>query len=183
MFKDLHKIDWRSLKQAHGHAAHIPEAIKGLISDSPEIVESSYWKLDNHIVLQSDLYEAAFYVIPFMIEILKSNHTIGRNYVYNLLIEICNGYAPKSSLCTYKNEKIPLAEVCRLTIADEIDVYISEVSDVDSGFRKHALDLLLCLENYRAKIVPMLEQMLQDEPSTAFSETIRAAILELNGNA
>lgn len=70
MLEKINKIDWKGLRQAHGDADHIPEAIKGLLSEDEQISERSYWLLDNYVVLQSDLHEAALYVVPFLLEIL-----------------------------------------------------------------------------------------------------------------
>lgn len=79
MFEKINEIDWKGLRQAHGDARQVPEAIKGLISEEEQVRRQSYWLLDNYVVLQSDLYEAALYVVPFLLEILSSDVTQGRN--------------------------------------------------------------------------------------------------------
>lgn len=179
MFEKLNDVDWENLKQAHGNARHVPEAIKGLVSNDPEIREASYWKLDNYVVLQSDLYEAAFYIIPFLVEILKSDILFGRNYVYDLLFEIANGYASEDLLCVYGNKEVPLKDACRNAIANEIELYLFEVRNSSSKFRLDALGLLISLDEYEEKIIPELAEILKHEDSSEFEVELRKSISEL----
>ncbi len=55
----MEKIDWSKIKGAHGTCEHIPDAILGLTSEDEEVRHSSYWRIDNYVILQSDLYEGA----------------------------------------------------------------------------------------------------------------------------
>lgn len=51
-------IDWSKIKTASGTAANMPKAFEYLKSKSLEERKKGYWLIDNHAVLQSDLYEA-----------------------------------------------------------------------------------------------------------------------------
>lgn len=91
VLENLDAIPWADLKQAHGNAAHVAEAIRALESESARVRKEAYWKLDNHVVLQGDLYEAAAYVPPFLIAMLASSVRHGRELILDLLFEIGNG--------------------------------------------------------------------------------------------
>ncbi|TQV68069.1 hypothetical protein [Denitrobaculum tricleocarpae] len=159
MFDDLYKIDWAHICQAHGDSHEVPTAIEGLISPDPEVQESSYWRLDNHIVLQADLHEAAFYVVPFLAEILKAGLRPGRKYVYRLLIEIANGSAPDDRTCHYDGTEMPLTQACRASIGESVNLYLDELSTRDRDLRIEVLDLLASLQVHRDRILSHLTAM------------------------
>jgi hypothetical protein len=181
VFNNIDEVNWSELRQAHGDAGHVPEAIKGLIANDPKVQEASYWKLDNHIVLQGDLYQAAFYVIPFLIEILKSNIQSGRNYVYDLLFEIANGCAPDEVSCVYDGLNLPLTDACKRIITGNIDTYLAEVANTSSDCRESALGLLISLEEQQDKIISKLSDVRDKENNSSFRSKLEEAIAEIEG--
>jgi hypothetical protein len=181
MFNDMEKISWANLKQAHGSSEHVPAAIKGLISDDEKEQEASYWKLDNHIVLQGDLYQAAFYVIPFLLEILAANIRNGRSYVYDLLFEIANGFAPEEVPCDYDGVTLTLTEGCKRAVAGGLNLYLEEISDNNSICRENALDLIVSLEEHVGSAVSRLIELKGKEINREFQAKLEEAIVEING--
>lgn len=179
MFSDLDKVNWAKLSQAQGTSEHVPDALKSLISDDDKEQEASYWKLDNHVVLQGDLYEAAFYVIPFLLEILATAIRNGRSYVYDLLFEIANGFAPEEISCDYDGKTLTLTEACKRAVAGGKGLYLKEVSDSNSDFRENALDLIISLEEYAVDIVPMLKEIRDKETDSEFKAMLEEAIAEI----
>ena len=180
MLENISQVDWNRIKQASGNASHVPEAVKGLVSDDHSIREAAYWKLDNHIVLQSDLYEAAYYVIPFLLEILRSDVQQGRDYVYDLLFEIANGCAPEEVMCTYSGREIELTDACRMAVSDEFELYLLEVSNKSSSCREKALELLVSVSDGIGDIKTSLSGLLLSESDSEFSGVLRDAITELD---
>ncbi len=62
---ELTRHDWSRILQADGPAIDIPGALRDLVnSKSPDESKTAYWKLENHIVVQSQLFEAARYIVP-----------------------------------------------------------------------------------------------------------------------
>lgn len=180
MFESINKIEWDNLKEAEGTSSGVPNALRGLISEDPEIQKASYWKLDNHVVLQSDLYEAAYYVIPFLLEIIKAGGRSGRNYVYDLLYEIANGYAPDDSLCVHNGQELPLTDACRKAVSDGIDLYFSELGDKSSAGREKALELLISLGESEKTILPRLNALLALEEESEFRKLLEEGVSKLN---
>jgi len=89
MLDKLHTEDWSNLKTVVGNAAHVPDAIMALLSDNPDDVESAYWKLENYVVVQSDLSESAAYLPKYLEEaLLKAKY---KGSVIELLFQIGNG--------------------------------------------------------------------------------------------
>ena len=182
MFETIKDVNWSKLDQAHGKSDHIPEAINGLVSNDKDIRDASYWKLDNYIVLQSDLYEAAFHVIPFLIEILDSDIQHGRNNIYDLLFEIANGSAPDDIKCVYHGEETELTTACHSLILNHEKVYLDEISNVFSLSRMKALELLVSLTENTEKKISFLSDILNKENMKSELRThIIKAISELDG--
>jgi hypothetical protein len=82
----MENIDWSKIKTAHGTAEYIPQILEKLKSKKYDDRKDGYWKLDNYVVLQSDLYEAAYYVIEPLIQML--NESCEKDFILELLIEI-----------------------------------------------------------------------------------------------
>ena len=84
-------INWRKIKTGVGNASHVPDAIKNLFSQDEKIREAAYWKLDNYVVIQSDLHEAAFYIIEPIVELLETPYSSDRLLALTILIEVATG--------------------------------------------------------------------------------------------
>lgn len=181
MFSDVDKINWANLKQAHGSSEYVPIALKGLISNDEKEQEASYWKLDNHVVLQGDLYQASFYVIPFLLEILAKNIRNGRSYVYDLLFEIANGVAPEKVPCDYDGMTLTLTKGCKRAVAGGLDLYLEEILDDNSNSRENALDLIVSLEKYAVDVIPRLTEIKNKETDSKFKAKLEKAIAEIKG--
>jgi len=181
MFDNIDGVNWRQLRQAHGSAEHVPSAIKNLTSADAKTRETAYWQLDNHVVLQSGLYEAAFYVIPFLVEILEGDSE-GCDYAYDLLFEIANGCAAQEIKCFYGDEELELGEACRAVISEFVPIYLQEVTDVNSMYREQALSLLKSLPKAKGKIIPVLSEIISREGiKSGFGAKLNEAIANLSG--
>jgi hypothetical protein len=56
-------ITWNKLQTANGNSINFPKALELLCSHGENERKAGYWMIDNYAILQSDLYEAAYYVI------------------------------------------------------------------------------------------------------------------------
>ncbi len=84
-------IEWDKIKTANGFASNFPTSIKGLLSENEGDRYKSYWQIDNNAILQSDLYEAAYYVIEPIADLLEQEYTVDRLYAIRILVEIALG--------------------------------------------------------------------------------------------
>lgn len=176
MFENIENIDWENLEIADGSATKVPSAINGLISNDIDTQHSSYWKLDNHVVRQSDLYEAAYYIIPYLIEIVRCRCKNGRKFVYDLLYEISNGEAVNEKCVVFKGEKVPLAIGCRNAVADGMDLYLRELRDEESEAQTKALELILSFDEHFGKTVPELQKICDSKPFDDLSTLIKKSL-------
>ena len=115
----MEKIDWNKIKTAHGTAENIPKALEKLKSENYEERKNGYWELDNNVIVQSDLYEAAYYIIEPLIEILKKDYENG--FIIELLTEISLGYAPEDIKIKNNGKNISLKKSCEEKLKENID--------------------------------------------------------------
>ena len=108
-------IHWKDVKTASGTAEHIPEAIKQLNSPVAAERDNAYWRIDNFAVVQSDLYEAAYYVIEPLVELLEKPYSVDRVKPLRLLSEIAagGGGAELIELKDISGTKESVYEACR----------------------------------------------------------------------
>lgn len=128
----MEKINWNTIKTSNGTAVNIPEALELLKSNLLEDRKKGYWLIDNHAILQSDLYEAAYYVIDPLIDLLHSIEIEKKSLIIDLLIEIAYGCAPISMFIVVDNERIPLQNACRLKLRkeeEEIELLTHKMED------------------------------------------------------
>jgi hypothetical protein len=136
IWSELDDIPWGEIRQAHGTAEDIPQAIRALATASPDRVEDAYWRLDNHVVLQGTVYEAAYSVIPYMLEIIESGRPAeNRAAAYDLLVEIARGEPADP-------DGGPLLDACVERIAAKRARYEADLREGDPRVRIKALDLL-----------------------------------------
>jgi hypothetical protein len=139
----ISSVNWKEIKVASGSAEHVSEALIGLLSPDEETQNRSYWRLDNELVLQSDLYEAAYYATPILIQMLADSVPHGRERIYDLLYEIANGYAPMTTLCRTRDGRlVPLREACAKELASGVGVFNRDTNDEDPCIGAKARELV-----------------------------------------
>ena len=113
----MEKLDWSKIKTGVGYANHIPEAIKNLSSLLEEERHKAYWNIDNYIVIQSDLYEAAYYIIEPILELMEKEYTVNRLYPLRILTEIALG-GSSEVIKTEKYGITTVSEACMNCLKD-----------------------------------------------------------------
>ena len=110
-------IDWSKLESCAGASdpSNIPDAINLLFSDDINKRKQGYW-LDNHAVVQGDLYSSAPYAARLIVDELLSGEVVTYEVV-EILFELHNGYGPQAL------DMGPLAgksleELCKVTVRE-----------------------------------------------------------------
>src|SRR5437016_721090 len=83
-------VPWHSLASQASNCSKVPDSLFGLLEQNPEPRKRAYWGIDNVVVVQGGLYEGAFFVTPFLIEMIRVG-AAGAVEIYDLLFEIANG--------------------------------------------------------------------------------------------
>lgn len=104
---ELSSRSWGDIRCIYGGAENIPRAVKQLLfAETAKDAEDVYWKLENVIVVQGQVYQAAEYVMPVLIRAL--NYDVPgyvKISIYELIFQIINGI-PHSDECLIGNENI-----------------------------------------------------------------------------
>lgn len=108
------EINWNTLKTAHGNGSHLPDVIALLNSPDEEQRRKANWSIDNFVVLQGSLYEAAYYVIEPIIRLLEQDYTVDRFYPLTILAEIALGWGDGSEIVLQDTgEKTIIDDACQ----------------------------------------------------------------------
>ena len=70
MLEGLDAIDWSSLTHAHGPATDVPELLRSLLSEDPDVRLQALAELVEKIWHQGTVYPASAAAIPFLFELL-----------------------------------------------------------------------------------------------------------------
>lgn len=69
---EMGRIAWGDLRTAGGFASSIPRALADLyVASTPEQAQDAYWRLENHVVVQGQLYQAAEQVVSVLLAVLS----------------------------------------------------------------------------------------------------------------
>jgi hypothetical protein len=150
--KRLRERPWGERRTAHRDAGHVPDAIMGLLSPDAGVRRKAYWKIDNYVVLHGDLYEAAFDVVPFLVEIVADRTSPGRDLAYMALFELANGYpVPRDACVAVGGEAIPLRRAIHAELLKHRALFEQDVNDADEDIRRDAFDILECLNEHEGR--------------------------------
>ena len=143
MIRKMLEVPWGQRKTKSGDARAVPGALLSINSPDARVRYEAYWSIDNYVVVQSDLYESALDVVPFLIELARERPLYGRDRVYDLLIEIACGSVPDDVTATdLSGKKIPLQTACHKAVALGRDVYNRDLNDEDPLIRSQVADLI-----------------------------------------
>ncbi|NHZ94483.1 hypothetical protein [Massilia sp. CCM 8734] len=97
---EIARCPWQQLRIMGGSAVNIPDALHQLLgAATPADCEDAYWKLENRVVVQGQLFEAAQFVVPVLLAALLeprlSHVTIS---VLELLLQIVLGESHEDEL-------------------------------------------------------------------------------------
>lgn len=139
--------EWKQIQVAYGSGNIIPEALQLLKSQQEEDRERGYWQLQNSVVLQSDLYEGAYYVIEPLLEIAEGASCPDVYRPLDILYEIFNGYAsPHNFILIEDDQNKHLTVACRERIAANRERIKSIPTRLEKELKAKA-DLLESIDN------------------------------------
>jgi len=96
VLEQIQDESWDELSVLSGNAEHVPSAVLGLLSTNKVYFEKSYWKLDNYVVVQGDLFSAAALLPKYLEEVvIKAKY---KEQVIDLIWQIGSGYSENTLL-------------------------------------------------------------------------------------
>ena len=179
MLKKLQKIDWKNLRTAQGkNADFIPNLLLGLLSYKQEEVESASSKLYNNIARQGGIYEASYYVIPFLNTIIQQNIKESKLSAYDLLFEIVNGYPVYDEKIIHNGEELELREANYRCAFDSINQYLDDLEYTDNKeTMNYIIDLISLFYKEKELFMKRLNEI---KESSIFKKKIEELIDDIN---
>ena len=110
---EIRRVPWSTLRQASGTAEQVPHALMDLLhAPTPELATQAYWRLENQVVVQGQLYQAAEPVVAVLMAALLAEESPRhvRLGVLELLFQILSGSAHGSEVAL---DNRCVDEVCR----------------------------------------------------------------------
>jgi len=154
---EIDRIHWSRLREVSGSAENIPSALNELFSAlTPSDVEIAYWKLENHVVVQGQLYEVAQFVVPVLLAALaeeRPRHV--RICILELLFQIVSGEADETEL---RVGNIDLVTECRARAREGLWILYRELV---FGEREAAREVIDVIETDLSRLAYFLENSIK----------------------
>ncbi len=109
---EVQRIDWGTFREAGGAPHLLGRSLENLLaSKTPEEAEKRYWELENHVVVQGQLFSSAMPVISVILASLCDERPrYVRISLLELLFQIVSGEAHESEVSSGRPD---LGEECR----------------------------------------------------------------------
>ena len=134
------RFDWKRLRSATS-AEHVPDAVARLRDAADEsMADAAYWKIDNEVVVQGLLYEAALPACSCLLQALLHCSPVARSRILELLVQLGAG-TPHPSELTAGN--LELARRCRKELLRSSVVFFDLLEAADQEWADFCVDLLM----------------------------------------
>lgn len=159
-------VDWAAARSMLGGSAFVPESLARLLrAESDEEAEAAYWELDNRVVVQGQLFDAARLLVGPLVSALQTRLApSARRQVVDLLVEIALGTPDQSELLLGNEE---LAAQCRREIERGLWCFYGLLDDGDARVRMGAVDVLDAVESDRGRLSRVMLEVSQRDPDSA----------------
>jgi len=91
MLEGLDRVDWTSLRHAHGAATDVPGSLRSLLSADPKMRDEAIYDLFGNIWHQGTVYAASAAAVPFLYELLTAPGVQDKSNIAHLLASIADG--------------------------------------------------------------------------------------------
>jgi hypothetical protein len=157
------RYDWSRLR-AMESAAGVPAAIQALCcAESKTQSDEAYWKIDNVVVVQGRLFEAALPTAVCLTSSLRICSSVSLSNVLELLVQLGSGVPDPSET---RHGHSDLTQLCQRELTREFGSFVSILEESVLSNRgddvQHSVDLmLLCAlgdESLRDRVIWLYEK-------------------------
>lgn len=143
------RYSWATLR-ANMSAENIPTAIESLRTASSQLKsEQAYWKIDNTVIVQGALFEAALPVVSCLLEALLRCTDVSRPYILELLVQIGSG---EPSMKEMEAGNTELDMLCRRELCLGVSLYFDLLENGTDEERIHCVDLLGICSDFESSL-------------------------------
>jgi hypothetical protein len=174
---ELRMVEWEGCSTiGPGGGGRVPEAVRALVgADSPAAAEAAYWRLDNHVVVQGQLFGAALPLVPVLLAALAGELApAARLGVADLLVEIACGSAHEDEL---RAGNADLGNACRRAARAGLWLFYALLREADAAMRERLLQIVYAVEEDRPRVTELLARLAAEDPDAR----VRTAAAEFQG--
>lgn len=180
MTRELERFDWARLR-AQGSAERVPGALEALASASSDAeARDAYWKIDNTVVVQGALYEAAVATAACTTVVLHRCHPPARARALELLVQLGSGDTAPSE---HEVGDSDIRERCLAELLSGFSLYVHLLEDGTRAEKGHCVDLLgLCCsadQSLCARVTWHLKKLLEVGVDDAVAQLTRGWLEQL----
>lgn len=177
---DIIRIPWSEYRAA-GTTEHLPNALLQVQQAATvQQAEQACWQIENTVVVQGALYEAAIPTVICLLGIIQRATDAARPFILELLVQIASGEPAEVSM---ESGHSRLNEQCMREIARGTAVYVDWLEYGTGTERLHCVDLLgLCSQRDRTlkeRVRWLFQRVLHIEEDERVKEFLAYWITEL----
>lgn len=160
---ELETQPWRRLRTMIGTAEDVPDALAALECATDEkAADRAYWRLDNRVVVQGQLFESAFGVVQVLLAMLIGSLSLpAKRRVVDLLLQIAGGVPDATELAV---GDLDLAERCRESLRAATWKLYELTLDNDFRVRQAALELVAQVDQDHQRLKRALLAISESDP-------------------
>lgn len=178
---ELDRHQWNTLRAA-GTAVDVPLAIEALQSaTTEEAAVDAYWRIDNVVVVQGAVYEAALAATQCLLSSLLQCTEVARPHILELLVQIGSGEASESEVVAGNSSVV---EMCLGELVRGFPIYAHLLEHSSrTEERAYCVDLLcLCARHQAAdhdRVVWYLRRVMTGEAPGELKRLVENWLQEL----
>jgi len=174
MLDSLESIDWRRLTHAYGPADDVPELLQALAEGkaSAEDAAGVFW---GNIWHQGTVYQATAYAVPFLIDLLREERLVDREWLLLLLHSLASGSSyldvhgampgqAEQEFYLARQQELAWVQAAYQAVAEGIPCYLSLLQSKRPQIRTTAAYALSGFPERAEEITPGLRRSLPSEP-------------------
>ena len=176
---ELAAVDWSTLRAAAGlDARTVPEKVASLVaSASEEEAQQAYWRLDNFVVVQGQLFEVAQHLVPVLLAALAGPlSSAAREAIADLLVEISCGESDQSELAIGNDG---LGQACRAAVGEGIWLIHGLLLEQDPCTRRWAVIIIQAADPNRDRALRTISHFAREDPDESVRKDAQLALEEM----
>ena len=196
MLEGLYRVEWTKLTHAYGSAGDVPGIILLLASPEKTDRDLGFELLDQRLVRFGAIYEAAAYIVPYLLQLLEDPLFEDRSRLISFLANLAAGNAPLDVLSreggvelTDVDPQILLhlakerswAILARWRVRKGLPLYLRMLDHRNPSVRAALPYLLAQIQSERAAIGPQLLRRLKIEEHIPAAASLLFALPEVIG--
>jgi hypothetical protein len=168
LIDELERPEWSELRTATGFANDVPDSLRKLMNaKTPEEIYEVYWNLDNHVVVQGSLFEAAEYVIPILLNMLQLADDPIKASILELLVQMADGWDDKTEVSLGNTW---LKDRCKREVQRGIAMFVFHLNSESADIREFCVELIGLTEDNIGRLVWLLRTVMDKDPHESVRE-------------